>query len=97
MAKPKRTKQVKRGVWFVRVRGSYLPVTKEGWLSYIPFAVLAVLPLKAVVLATNCPKSQSIFCDNPSVMLVASRVVLPATMYYLVLALAMTLFAKGKS
>jgi hypothetical protein len=35
---PKKTKsKVKKGAWFVAVRGSYLPASWQGWLSYIPF------------------------------------------------------------
>jgi len=28
----------RKGAWFVRVRGSYLPVSTKGWLTYIPYA-----------------------------------------------------------
>lgn len=27
----------KTKIWFKRVRGSYLPSSTEGWLTYIPF------------------------------------------------------------
>ncbi len=29
--------KLKKGIWFKRVRGSYLPVSWQGWLTYIPF------------------------------------------------------------
>ncbi len=35
----KRQKQpkLKKGAWFYKVRGSYLPATWQGWLTYVPF------------------------------------------------------------
>jgi len=42
----KRTKlKVKKGAWFVAIRGSYLPVSPEGWLTYIPFTAYLVFSL----------------------------------------------------
>lgn len=35
-AQPKLPKH-KKGAWFVRVRGSYIPVSGKGWLTYIPY------------------------------------------------------------
>lgn len=37
----KHTKRVKlpKGAWFYKVRGSYLPATWQGWLTYVPFIV----------------------------------------------------------
>jgi hypothetical protein len=32
-----RAPKARKGAWFVRVRGSYLPVTTAGWLTYLPF------------------------------------------------------------
>jgi hypothetical protein len=29
--------KVRKGAWFVAVRGSYLPVSWQGWLTYFPF------------------------------------------------------------
>jgi len=31
------TIKVPAGAWFVRIRGSYLPVSWQGWLTYVPF------------------------------------------------------------
>ena len=31
-------KKSKKNVWFTKVRGSYLPASVNGWLTYIPFA-----------------------------------------------------------
>ena len=28
--------------WFVNLRGSYIPRTRQGWLSYIPFTLVLV-------------------------------------------------------
>jgi hypothetical protein len=27
----------RKGAWFVSVRGSYLPISWQGWLTYLPF------------------------------------------------------------
>jgi hypothetical protein len=27
----------KKGAWFVPLRGSYIPISWQGWLTYIPF------------------------------------------------------------
>ncbi|HET6924902.1 MAG TPA: hypothetical protein VFH39_03680 [Candidatus Saccharimonadales bacterium] len=36
--KQKHTRRAKRkNVWFIKVRGSYLPSSWQGWLTYIPF------------------------------------------------------------
>jgi hypothetical protein len=43
------TKKTKKDVWFVRVRGSYLPASPEGWLLYIPFAAYLILTLVIAV------------------------------------------------
>ena len=40
--------------WFIKIRGSYLPNSREGWLTYIPFiAFLIAVPLIAVVCTDN--------------------------------------------
>jgi hypothetical protein len=38
-------KKSKRRRWFIPVRGSYLPNSPAGWLSYIPFTAYLVLAL----------------------------------------------------
>lgn len=38
-SRKKSTKLSKNNAWFVRVRGSYVPVAWQGWLSYIPYIV----------------------------------------------------------
>jgi hypothetical protein len=34
--------KIRKGAWFVRLRGSYLPVSLPGWLTYIPFTAYLV-------------------------------------------------------
>lgn len=43
----KRTKLPKhrKGAWFVAVRGSYLPVSWQGWLTYLPFTAYLVFAM----------------------------------------------------
>ena len=40
MAKHSKRKSKK---WFIAVRGSYLPNSREGWLTYIPYTAYLVL------------------------------------------------------
>ena len=46
----KHPKKVKKGAWFIKLRGSYIPVSWQGWLTYIPFVSYLTLVL---VDATN--------------------------------------------
>ena len=39
----------RKGAWFIPLRGSYLPVTWQGWLLYIPFVSYAIISLLFVV------------------------------------------------
>lgn len=38
----KQTKKIKKDVWFVSIRGSYLPANWKGALTYIPFVAYLV-------------------------------------------------------
>jgi hypothetical protein len=37
MRRTHKPRKIKKGAWFIRIRGSYLPVSGAGWLTYIPF------------------------------------------------------------
>ena len=39
--------------WFIKVRGSYLPVTWQAWLMYVPFVSFLVLVVIAAVNDNN--------------------------------------------
>ena len=41
---PRKTTTKKRAnkAWFIRVRGSYLPNSWQGWLTYIPFVAYLI-------------------------------------------------------
>lgn len=41
----KNTPKPRKGAWFVRVRRSYLPVSRRGWLLYIPLITLEAVML----------------------------------------------------
>jgi hypothetical protein len=43
--KHRRASGAKPGAWFIAVRGSYLPNSWQGWLTYIPFATYLVWAL----------------------------------------------------
>ncbi len=45
MAKKTSKLKIKKGAWFVAVRGSYIPVSSQGWLTYIPFVAYLVYSL----------------------------------------------------
>jgi hypothetical protein len=47
MAK-KSLRKTKNSAWFIKVRGSYLPNSWQGWLTYIPF--VGFLVWSAIVL-----------------------------------------------
>lgn len=49
MRKPK----LKKGAWFYKVRGSYLPVTWQAWLLYIPYVGFLVSALAMSVRTQN--------------------------------------------
>jgi hypothetical protein len=43
----------KKGAWFIKVRGSYLPCSWQGALTYIPMILCLVFIIIAAVHATN--------------------------------------------
>jgi membrane-anchored protein YejM (alkaline phosphatase superfamily) len=43
----------KKGAWFVAIRGSYLPVSWQGWLSYLPYIFYLVFSMEAAKYVTN--------------------------------------------
>lgn len=43
MAQKKRAKKSKK--WFTKVRGSYLPNSRQGWLSYIPYTLYLLVAM----------------------------------------------------
>lgn len=45
MAKKHTKLKTRKGAWFVRLRDSYLPVSWQGWLTYLPFTAYLVFTL----------------------------------------------------
>jgi hypothetical protein len=45
----KKRTAAKNGAWFYQVRGSYLPCSWQGWLTYIPFTIFLLTVLIAAV------------------------------------------------
>ena len=41
--------KLRKGAWFYKVRGSYLPATWQAWLSYIPFTIFLITVLTAAI------------------------------------------------
>jgi hypothetical protein len=42
MKKQQKKRNLKKGAWFYKVRGSYLPATWQGWATYVPFVAFLV-------------------------------------------------------
>ena len=60
--KPKhRRPKAKPGAWFVPLRGSYLPVSPAGWLTYIPFVAYLFLTLKVGLIHTSSAAAAVLF------------------------------------
>lgn len=41
--------KLKKGAWFVPVRGSYLPMTWQAWFLYVPYASYSIATLVMVI------------------------------------------------
>ena len=62
MTKTKRKlPKLKPGAWFVPVRGSYLPYSPQGWLTYIPFTAYLVFTLIAGLNNTDSWQMATLF------------------------------------
>ncbi|HSX16260.1 MAG TPA: hypothetical protein VLF40_05700 [Candidatus Saccharimonadales bacterium] len=54
--------KIKKGAWFVAIRGSYIPVSWQGWLTYLPFtAYLVFAVLMGWQLAEGSPSRAILF------------------------------------
>ncbi len=45
MLKRFKTPKPRKGAWFVKTRGSYLPINGKGYLTYIPFIAYLLWPM----------------------------------------------------
>ena len=59
----KTKKHSKNQAWFKPLRGSYIPITWKGWLTYIPYVVY--LYLTYVLLVPNRPVLDTILFLTP--------------------------------
>lgn len=82
--KSKKLPKARKGAWFVRVRHSYLPASRRGWLMYIP-----LITLEAVMLFNTF----MIIYNDGNVLLAISEL---AVGIYL-LGVVFTLVARSKS
>ena len=73
--------KVKKGAWFVPLRGSYLPVAWQGWIFYVPYLSYVVISLIYVVHRAGS----------------ALEIVVNIVPYWLSALVAMTWIAKRKS
>lgn len=49
MKRSKKLPKLKKGAWFIPVRGSYLPMTWQAWLLYVPYASYSIATLVLVI------------------------------------------------
>lgn len=52
--KSKKLPKLRKGAWFVPVRGSYIPATWQGWFLYVPY-VLYIILVCLIVFRENEP------------------------------------------
>ena len=45
MTKQRSKLKYRKGAWFAQRRGSYIPVSWQGWLTYVPFVAYLVYSL----------------------------------------------------
>lgn len=55
----------KSSAWFIKVRGSYLPCSWQGWSLYAIYAAY-ILGIVAYVVANNYDKLQAVFWVFPN-------------------------------
>lgn len=67
---PKSQKSTKNK-WFIKIRGSYLPKSWQGWLTYIPFLAYLIGVLVFVV-SSNYSLWQSLFWVIPNYVAAAA-------------------------
>ena len=48
MLKRSKLPKPRKGAWFVPLRASYLPVTWQGWLTYIPYLYYLFITFTAI-------------------------------------------------
>ncbi|HSW80110.1 MAG TPA: hypothetical protein VLG47_05025 [Candidatus Saccharimonadales bacterium] len=53
MSKKIKRKSKNTDAWFIKIRGSYLPNSWQGWLTYIPFVGYLVLSFSAIFQLTD--------------------------------------------
>ncbi|HET8708774.1 MAG TPA: hypothetical protein VFL85_00680 [Candidatus Saccharimonadales bacterium] len=61
MKKKSSRPKARKGAWFVRLRGSYLPASWQGWLTYIPFTAYLVFALVYGWHSTGSPAQAVLF------------------------------------
>ena len=49
MKRSKKIPKLKKGAWFVPVRGSYLPMTWQAWLLCVPYTSYSIATLVLVI------------------------------------------------
>jgi hypothetical protein len=87
----------RKGAWFVKLRGSYLPCSWQGWLTYIPYISLVIggfLPIWSFAQNLTGP---GIGLDRGQTVLNATVIGLATLAYEGLLAVAMQWLASRKS
>ena len=89
---PKRNRK-SRKVWFKKVRGSYLPVSCQGWLIYVPFVGTL---LCGSIVVSNSTQRISIYGMSDTLALVVVAF-LEIAVLFTVIGCLMTWIARQKS
>ena len=87
--------KARKGAWFVKVRGSYLPASWQGWLTYIPYIFLVLIGFSTVLQPVrDCAKFE---CSTGTAMQMLSVGVIILVPYLVSLVVVMQWIAKQKS
>lgn len=87
--------KARKGAWFVSVRNSYLPVSWQGWLTYIPYILLIMLGMVNMFWPiVDCMKYECSTRMTATIFLSGFVIAVP---YFVALVVAMQWIAKRKS
>ncbi len=90
------TLKARKGAWFVKVRGSYLPASGKGWLTYIPYIFFIIVGFGAVFNSLlSCFTTYS--CGGGTITTILLYDIIILIPYYVALIVIMHWIAKRKS
>lgn len=88
--------KARKGAWFVEVRGSYIPASRKGWLTYIPYIFFIIVGFGAVFNSLlSCFTTYN--CGGSTVITILLYDIMILIPYYVALIVIMHWIAKRKS